>query len=116
MHFLTGILYSSDTIRRRLHELDYVWKRPRYVLALDPEREKKRQIRRVPPGLHRRSVVLVEDETDLLLFPPLRAKWLPRGQPARVMLSGWNARRAVFGSMNMATGHRLFQTRRHQSA
>jgi transposase len=60
--------------------------------------------------------VLVEDETDLLLFPPLRAMWSPRGQPARVLLSGWNARRVVFGCMNLATGHRLFQIRRHQRA
>ena len=37
----TGEEYSPDTIRRRLHELGYVWKRPRYVLAPDPEREKK---------------------------------------------------------------------------
>jgi transposase len=37
----TGEQYSSDTIRRRLHELGYVWKRPRYVLVPDPEREKK---------------------------------------------------------------------------
>jgi transposase len=38
----TGEQYSLDTIRRRLHELGYVWKRPRYVLAPDPEREKKK--------------------------------------------------------------------------
>ena len=61
-------------------------------------------------------MVLVEDETDLLLFPPLRAMWSPRGQAAQVMLSGWNARRVVFGCMNLATGHRLFQIRRHQRA
>jgi hypothetical protein len=60
--------------------------------------------------------VLVEDETDLLLFPPLRAMWSPRGEPARVILSGWNARRVVFGCMNLATGHRLFQMRHHQRA
>jgi hypothetical protein len=60
--------------------------------------------------------VLVEDETDLLLFPPLRAMWSPRGQAAQVMLSGWNARRVVFGCMNLATGHRLFLVRRHQRA
>lgn len=28
---------SEDTIRRALHRLDYVWKRPRYVLDPDPE-------------------------------------------------------------------------------
>jgi hypothetical protein len=77
---------------------------------------KKRQIRRALSGLPRRSVVLVEDETDLLLFPPLRATWSPRGQAAQVVLSGWNARRVVFGCMNLATGHCLFQVRRHQRA
>jgi transposase len=33
--------YSDDTIRRSLHRLGYAWKRPRYVLAPDPQREKK---------------------------------------------------------------------------
>jgi transposase len=37
----TGEQYSSDTIRRSLHGLGCVWKRPRYVLAPDAEREKK---------------------------------------------------------------------------
>lgn len=60
--------------------------------------------------------MLVEDETDLLLFPPLRAMWSRRGEPARVMLSGRNARRVVFGCMNLRTGHRVFLARQHQSA
>jgi transposase len=38
----TGKYLSQDTLRRELHQLDYVWKRPRYVLDPDPElREKK---------------------------------------------------------------------------
>ena len=61
-------------------------------------------------------MVLIEDETDLLLFPPLRAMWSPRGEPARVMLSGRNARRVVFGCMNLKTGHRLFLVRERQYA
>lgn len=61
-------------------------------------------------------MLLAEDETDLLLFPPLRARWSPRGQPAQVVLSGRNARRVVFGAMNLATGHRLFLARPHQRA
>jgi len=32
---------SEDTLRRALRRLDYVWKRPRYDLEPDPEREKK---------------------------------------------------------------------------
>ena len=61
-------------------------------------------------------MVLAEDETDLLLFPPLRAAWFPRGQPLRVVLCGRNARRVVFGAMNLRTGHRLFLPRERQRA
>jgi transposase len=32
---------SATSIRRQLHAMGYVWKRPRYVLDPDPEREKK---------------------------------------------------------------------------
>ena len=61
-------------------------------------------------------MVLAEDETDLLLFPPLRAAWSPRGQAKRVVLSGRNARRTVFGAMNLRTGRRLLLAREHQRA
>lgn len=36
-----GQTCSDATVRRSLHRLGYVWKRPRYVLAPDPLREKK---------------------------------------------------------------------------
>jgi hypothetical protein len=63
-------------------------------------------------ALPSRSVVLAEDETDLLLFPPLRAGWSPRGSAAEVLISGRNARRVVFGAMNLRTGTRLLLARR----
>jgi transposase len=40
----TGQWPSEDTLRRQLHRLDYVWKRPRYVLDPDPELEKKKAL------------------------------------------------------------------------
>jgi DDE superfamily endonuclease len=39
-----------------------------------------------------------------------------RGQPATVWLSGKNARRVVFGTMNLWTGSRLFLARKNQRA
>jgi hypothetical protein len=72
---------------------------------------KKRRIRRQIRGLPARSVILAEDETDLRLFPPLRACWSLRGESAEVPLSGWNAKRVVFGAMNLKTGTRLFLPR-----
>ena len=76
--------------------------------TLIPSWRKKRQIRGRIRALPPRSVVLAEDETDLLLFPPLRSGWALRGQAAEVHLSGWNARRVDFGALNLRTGHRLF--------
>jgi transposase len=38
---------SATSVRRQLHESGYVWKRPRYVLDPDPERDKKTAD---PPG------------------------------------------------------------------
>jgi hypothetical protein len=61
-------------------------------------------------------VLLVEDETDLLLFPPLRAGWALRGRPREVRISGQNARRVVFGAMNLCTGRRWFLVRDRQKA
>lgn len=36
-----GIHVSVRTIRRALHQMDHGWKRPRYALRPDPDREKK---------------------------------------------------------------------------
>jgi transposase len=37
-----GVRVSGVTVRRVLHRLGYVWKRPRYVLQPDPERARKK--------------------------------------------------------------------------
>jgi transposase len=46
----TGLWLSDDTIRRELQRLRYVWKRYRYVLPPDPEREKKTADPPAAPG------------------------------------------------------------------
>jgi hypothetical protein len=66
-----------------------------------------RRVRRRPAG----AVLLFEDETILRLFPPLRCAWAPRGEQAEVPLSGWNARRVLFGALNPRTGHRVVMRR-----
>jgi transposase len=110
---LTGL--SESTLRRQLHALGYVWKRPRYVLDQDPRRAAKmRRIRQYVKELGPRDVLLFEDETDLLLFPPLRACWARRGEDAEVPLCGANAKRVIFGALNTHSGTRLFLERKKQ--
>lgn len=54
---------------------------------------------------------MAQDETDLMMFPPLRAGWSLRGEPAEVHISGGNARRVIFGGMNLRTGARVMLPR-----
>jgi transposase len=48
--------------------------------------------------------VWVAEETALREFPPLRAGWSKQGHPALGTISGRNARRTLFGALNVATG------------
>lgn len=52
------------------------------------------------------TVVLTADETILREFPPLRACWGKVGVPVEVPITGSNARRVVFGTLNPFTGTR----------
>lgn len=53
------------------------------------------------------AVLLFEDETILRLFPTLRRGWALRGVQARIAISGRNAKRVLFGTINPRTGHRV---------
>jgi transposase len=110
----TGLKTSERTVRRLLHTLKYVWKRPRLVLrdARSPRvRRRLRLIRKKVRSLPAGCARLFEDETDLLLFPPLRAGWFLRGKPAEVPINGVNEKRTVFGAIDVDTGGRIFLSR-----
>ena len=62
-----------------------------------------RRLRRIEPD----AVILFEDETTLRWFPPLRGMWARRGEQAEVRITGQNAKRVLFGTINPRTGHRI---------
>jgi hypothetical protein len=66
-----------------------------------------RRLRRIEPD----AVVLFEDETTLRWFPPLRGRWARRGEQAKVRITGRNAKRVLFGTINLRTGHRVLLRR-----
>jgi transposase len=59
-----------------------------------------------------RDLLLATDWTLLRLFPPLRAAWAHEGEQAAVEISGRNAKRVLFGTLNLRTGHRLVLKRK----
>jgi transposase len=105
---------ADAQVRQRLQELGYVWKRPRHALresksprVLRRLRAIRKRLKKLPAG----CATLFEDETDLLLFPPLRAGWFLRGKPAEVPISGENAKRTIFGTIDVETGQRILVAR-----
>ena len=58
--------------------------------------------------------LLILDETALRHLPPLRAAWAWRGQQAPVRISGKNARRSLFGTVDLRTGRRVLMASCHQ--
>ena len=52
-------------------------------------------------------MLLIEDETALRWFPPLRYCWALRGEQAQVPITGRNAKRVLLGAINPRTGHRI---------
>lgn len=57
------------------------------------------------------AVLLFEDETILRLLPVLRRAWSLRGEQALVPITGRNAKRVLFGTINPRTGHRIVLSR-----
>ena len=70
-------------------------------------------IRRLKSGWQPGDVLLCIDWTLLRLFPPLRAAWALKGRQATVPITGANAKRVLFGAINLHTGHRVVLVRRH---
>jgi transposase len=56
-------------------------------------------------------VLLCGDWTLLRLFPPLRAAWALQGTQAAVPITGANAKRVLFGAINLCTAHRIVLVR-----
>jgi putative transposase len=102
----TGVRLSAETVRRGLHELGFVWRRPRPVVGPeDPEYAEKLQcirelLARLPPD----ETAVFEDEVDVHLNPKIGACWMVRGQQAEVVTPGNNEKRHLAGSLVWRTG------------
>lgn len=112
-----GLTINAPTLRRRLHAAGLRWKRAHALSSSIPPRPSRRKrgarARHEDPA-QRGGRLLVLDETTLRHLPPLRAAWALRGQQAQVRLSGKNARRSLFGTLDLRTGRRVLMLRKHQ--
>ena len=110
---------SPETIRRGLHRMEFVWRRPRPVVGpSDPEHERKlRRIRRLLAQLPADETAVFQDEVDVHLNPKIGSCWMPRGQQAEVITPGNNEKRHLAGSLHWRTGRLLLSAPgRHRNA
>jgi hypothetical protein len=63
-------------------------------------------VRRLKRRFQAGDVLLFTDWTLLRLFPPLRAMWAAIGTQAKVAITGQNAKRVLFGTINVRTARR----------
>lgn len=105
----TGERLSRETIRRGLHELEFVWRRPRPVVGPDdPEYDQKlTALRQLLASLPAEETAVFEDEVDVHLNPKIGSCWMPRGQQAEVVTPGNNQKRHLAGSLHWRTGRLL---------
>ncbi len=88
-----GIEGSAWTVRRWLHEMDWVWKRAQLVATADDppgvERLARSRLHAEPWQAH--AVMVFADALDIHLWPKVGAALRPKGSPEAVMTPGQNA-------------------------
>jgi putative transposase len=111
-----GIRLSPETVRRGMHRMEFVWRRPRPVVGpRDPEHDTKlRQIRRLIARLPGDETVVFQDEVDVHLNPKIGPCWMVRGEQAEVVTPGNNEKRHLAGSLHWRTGRLLLSAPSHR--
>jgi transposase len=97
---------STETVRRVMRRLGYVWRRPRPVVGpVDPDRDAKvRDIRDLLRTLPADETAVFQDEVDIHLNPKIGPCWTRRGEQAEVVTPGNNEKRHLAGSLVWRTG------------
>lgn len=112
-----SLVLSRWRVRDVLHRLRYRFSRPKIApRQVDPNREAVHQYigRRIAQA-QPNAAILVEDETDIRLFPLLRRMWMRIGQQVRLVAPQTNQKRSIFGTINIQTGevfHRIYNRKR----
>lgn len=101
-----GLAISEQTVRRALHRLEFVWRRPRWFIDYEDPDYKARMaaIAKAILAADDKVNILLEDETTFRRLPPLRAMWMRRSQQAHVAVPSSNGKFSLYGVLEARTG------------
>jgi len=102
---------SPWLVRQILRGLRYRFRRPKVSpRGVDPESEAiHQQIGQKIAQAAAGTVVLVEDETDIRLFPILRQMWMRMGEQIELPAPLSNQKRTIFGALEIFTGEMIYR-------
>jgi putative transposase len=101
-----SIKVSAETVRRWVHEVDWVWRRAKLVAKdNDPHRVARvARLRWVYERLQLGEALVFADEWDISLLPKVGYAWMPKGTQVEVMTPGTNEKHYLAGALDVATG------------
>jgi putative transposase len=101
-----GIKVSAETVRRWVHEVDWVWRRATWVAkANDPHRvDRLARLRGVYERLQWWEALVCADELDIPLLPKVGDAWMPKGTQVEVVTPGTHEKHSLAGALDGATG------------
>jgi transposase len=101
-----GVEVSEDSVRRALHRMDFVWRRPRWHIDYeDPAYcQRMEAIGRAIYEAGEDAHILVQDETNVRRLPPLRSMWMPCAHQKRVPVPESNDKFSLYGVLDLSEG------------
>jgi len=101
---------SATTLRRAVPAAGVVWTRPKLAVPHQPDPGAAQKAARRPAALaDPHGTLLAPDACDCHLLPVLRAMWQRRGEQVRIATPGQNAKRGVFGALDLRSGQWFYQ-------
>lgn len=103
---------SQETVRRVLHAIGFVWKRPEHKFVLSSKEEKEKFKELVKETIENKKddeVILFEDECTARQHPTLKNTWILKGTRKFIGTFGNHAKKHVFGFVNILTGNPIIR-------
>jgi transposase len=107
----TGIRFSSDQIRRLLHQQEFSVHRPKHTMkgkrdeaAYEKAKVQLRRLKKKALSPDAPEALIFQDEVEIHRLPALARIWAPVGFQPEVPAPGKNEKKVIYGGVDYATG------------